>query len=50
MPDAVRDQVRQMIPMEPMGTPEEIAHAVTFLSGPRSSYNTGEVISVNGGM
>lgn len=50
MPDAVRDQVRQLIPMGRMGTPEEIAHAVTFLSGPRSSYITGQVISVNGGM
>ena len=50
MPDAIREQVRQMIPMGRMGTPEEIAHAVTFLSGPRSSYITGQVISVNGGM
>ncbi|MEZ5276554.1 MAG: beta-ketoacyl-ACP reductase [Opitutaceae bacterium] len=50
MPDAVREQVRQMIPMGRMGEPEEIAHAVTFLSGNRSSYITGQVISVNGGM
>ena len=50
MPDAVKDQVRQMIPMGRMGEPEEIASTVAFLAGPKSSYITGQVLSVNGGM
>lgn len=50
MPDAVKDQVRQLIPMGRMGEPEEIASTVAFLAGPKSSYITGQVLSVNGGM
>ncbi|RKX33971.1 MAG: 3-oxoacyl-ACP reductase [Verrucomicrobia bacterium] len=50
MPDAVKDQVQQMIPMGRMGEPEEIASTVAFLAGPKSSYITGQVLSVNGGM
>lgn len=50
MPEPVRTQVEQMIPMGRMGTPKEIADAVAFLAGERSSYITGQVLSVNGGM
>ena len=50
MPDAVKDQVQQLIPMGRMGKPEEIASTVAFLAGPKSSYITGQVLSVNGGM
>lgn len=50
MPDAVKDQVQQLIPMGRMGEPEEIASTVAFLAGPKSSYITGQVLSVNGGM
>jgi NAD(P)-dependent dehydrogenase (short-subunit alcohol dehydrogenase family) len=50
MPEAIRDQVKQMIPMGRMGEPEEIASTVAFLAGPKSSYITGQVLSVNGGM
>jgi NAD(P)-dependent dehydrogenase (short-subunit alcohol dehydrogenase family) len=50
MPGAIRDQVQKMIPMGRMGEPEEIASTVAFLAGPKSSYITGQVLSVNGGM
>jgi NAD(P)-dependent dehydrogenase (short-subunit alcohol dehydrogenase family) len=50
MPDAVKDQVQQLIPMGRMGEPEEIASTVAFLAGTKSSYITGQVLSVNGGM
>jgi 3-oxoacyl-[acyl-carrier protein] reductase len=31
------------------GTPEDIAHAVSFLAGPEMSFITGQVLFVDGG-
>ncbi len=39
-----------MIPMQRMGSPEEVAHVVRFLMSDGASYVTRQVISVNGGM
>jgi 3-oxoacyl-[acyl-carrier protein] reductase len=50
MPDAALNQVKAMTPMGRLGKPEEIADAVVFLAGPHSSYVTGQVLAVNGGM
>lgn len=36
------------IPAGRLGRPEEVAHAVLFLSQERSSYINGQVLSVNG--
>jgi 3-oxoacyl-[acyl-carrier protein] reductase len=33
-----------------LGTPEDIADLVTYLSSPSASYVTGQVIAVDGGM
>ncbi len=41
---------KQIIPMQRFGTPEEVAEVVSFLSSDKSSYITGEVISVTGGL
>jgi 3-oxoacyl-[acyl-carrier protein] reductase len=38
------------IPLSAFGTPQDIANAVTFLASDMSSYITGQVLSVNGGM
>ena len=38
------------IPAGRFGEPEEVAHLVSFLVSPASSYITGEVISINGGL
>ena len=50
VPEAVLESVRAMTPVGRLGRPEEVADAVRFLCSPRSSYVTGEVINVNGGM
>ena len=38
------------IPMKRMGTVEEVANIVLFLSSDVSSYINGEIISVDGGL
>jgi 3-oxoacyl-(acyl-carrier-protein) reductase len=50
VPEVVIDQVCAMTPIGRLGTAEEVAEAIAFLAGPRSSYITGQVLSVNGGM
>jgi 3-oxoacyl-[acyl-carrier protein] reductase len=48
--DAVQEQIREHIPMGRLGTPEEVADAVTFLASPEAGYITGQVVHVNGGL
>jgi 3-oxoacyl-[acyl-carrier protein] reductase len=48
--DQVKEGVRNFIPLKRFGTPQEIASVVSFLAGPDSSYLTGQVICVDGGM
>jgi 3-oxoacyl-[acyl-carrier protein] reductase len=43
-------QWREQIPLKRGGTPEDIAHLVIFLGSEWSSYITGQVINVDGGM
>jgi 3-oxoacyl-[acyl-carrier protein] reductase len=54
MTDALSDEVRQKmldaIPLSSFGSPQDVANAVAFLASDQSSYITGQVISVNGGM
>jgi 3-oxoacyl-[acyl-carrier protein] reductase len=45
-----RAELVKTIPIGRTGTTEEVAHAVVFLSGPKSSYITGQVVRVNGGL
>jgi 3-oxoacyl-[acyl-carrier protein] reductase len=40
----------KVIPVGRVGEPEEIAHLVSFLASEKSSYITGEVININGGI
>lgn len=54
MTDALSEEQKkkliEIIPINKLGTPEDVANAVWFLSIEESSYITGQVISVNGGM
>lgn len=49
IPEDVLDKMVAAIPLERMGTPEEIANVVWFLLTPLSSYITGHVVVVGGG-
>ncbi|WP_372365838.1 3-oxoacyl-ACP reductase FabG [Candidatus Uabimicrobium sp. HlEnr_7] len=45
-----QEKVLPHIPMKRIGSPEEVAAVVGFLASSKSSYITGQVIAVNGGM
>ncbi|WP_323764888.1 3-oxoacyl-[acyl-carrier-protein] reductase [Marinovum sp.] len=48
--DDQKDKINVQIPTARMGTPEEIAAAVLYLSSPEAGYVTGATLHVNGGM
>lgn len=50
LPDNVKEQLLQSIPLKRYGKPEDVAHAVRFLISEKASYITGQVIHVNGGL
>jgi len=50
MQPEARDSLIKQIPCQRLGTPEDIAHAVSFLVSQEASYITGQVLHVNGGM
>ncbi len=50
MPQSVLDTVIEKIPQRRLGTPEEVARVVKFLLEPESSYITGAVYTINGGL
>ncbi len=50
LPEQVRQKMLEAIPMARFGLPEDVANAVLFLSEPASSYITGQVLNISGGM
>ncbi len=50
LPQDVRDEWVKSIPLRRAGTPEDIANVALYLASDLSSYITGQVISVCGGM
>ena len=49
IPDDVLEKMVAAIPLDRMGSPEDIANVVWFLLSPLSGYVTGEVLVVGGG-
>src|SRR3954451_23161582 len=50
VPEKALDRVRSQVPLKLLGRPEEIARVEHFLASDASSYITGQVWAVNGGM
>jgi NAD(P)-dependent dehydrogenase (short-subunit alcohol dehydrogenase family) len=50
IPDKVMDRLRGQIPVGRLGKPEEIARVVCFLGADESTYITGQIWAVNGGL
>ncbi|KAB0583599.1 3-oxoacyl-ACP reductase FabG [Ideonella dechloratans] len=50
LPEAQKAALMQQIPLQRLGKPEEIAHAVAFLASAEAGYITGTELHVNGGM
>ncbi len=50
LPDAVRKQVLEQIPVGRLGDADEVARAVAFFADDASAYLTGQVLCVDGGM
>ncbi len=48
--NAAGDQIKKQIPVKRLGKPEDIANAVLFLALEESSYITGHVLTVDGGL
>ena len=48
--ESVKVMLTSRIPMSKLGTGEDVANSVAFLSSDEASYITGETIHVNGGM
>ena len=48
--DEVKEEISKTIPLKRMGTPQDVANVVKFLASEDSSYITGQVINIDGGM
>lgn len=50
LPQQLKDEVSKTIAVRRFGTPEEITACVSFLASDESSYLTGQVLVVDGGL
>lgn len=50
LPEKMLKEYCRNIPLGRIGTPEDVANAVVFLSSEKADYITGEILDVNGGL
>ena len=50
LPDSVREEWKKKIPLRRGGTPDDVADVAVFLASNLSSYVSGQVIQIDGGM
>ena len=50
LPDKIKQGVKQVIPCQKMGEPQDVAAAVVFLASPAARYIVGQVLVVDGGL
>ncbi|TDI83439.1 MAG: 3-oxoacyl-[acyl-carrier-protein] reductase [Caldithrix sp.] len=50
LPEEVKENLSEAIPLGRMGSPEEVAACVAYLASEDADYITGQVINVDGGM
>jgi len=50
LPEERKRKILEAIPLERIGTPEDVAAAVRFLASEEAGYITGHGLAVNGGM
>jgi NAD(P)-dependent dehydrogenase (short-subunit alcohol dehydrogenase family) len=50
IPAAVQERLRAVTPLRRLGTPDDIARAVTFLASPMADFVTGQLLLVEGGV
>ena len=50
VPESALEKIVGQVPVGRLGQPDDVARVVEFLADPDSSYITGQVYSVNGGL
>lgn len=50
IPEDIREQIRESIPLKKFGDPAEILECILYICSDRSSYLTGQTINLNGGL
>ena len=50
LPDNLKESIHNQIPLKRMGNAKEVAELIYFLGSEKSSYITGQVINIDGGM
>jgi 3-oxoacyl-[acyl-carrier protein] reductase len=50
LPEDIKKKMMEAIPLAKLGTPQDVANVCLFLASDESSYITGQIITVDGGM